>query len=159
MDERTILTLKRLEEAAWFSAAGQFVDGPVIVLSSWKEAVEACRSSSYQDLCLEAANRYRERLVERSVERFRLWNQTVRVVKQKSVPLVKRKIREVVETHKLPKVFEDTVQWDTLMVCMEAEFADIYPPGFFASQAYWYVEGHFPCGWKGDFPNGRQIIY
>ena len=42
---------------------------------------------------------------------------------------------------------------------MEAEFADVYPPGFYASQAYWYVKGHFPCGWQGEFPNGTLIIY
>ena len=51
------------------------------------------------------------------------------------------------------------VQWDILHVCMEAEYADVYPPGFYASQAYWYVKGHFPCGWQGEFPNGKLIVY
>ena len=59
----------------------------------------------------------------------------------------------------LPKVFEDTVQWDILGVCMEAEYADIFQPGFYASQAYWYINGHFPCGWEGKFPNGKLIVY
>jgi len=52
------------------------------------------------------------------------------------------------------------VQWEILGVCMEAEYADVYPPGFYASQAYWYVKGHFPCGWEGgEFPKGKLIIY
>jgi hypothetical protein len=58
-----------------------------------------------------------------------------------------------------PRTFEDAVQWDILNVCMEAEYADIYPPGFYASQAYWYVKGHFPCGWQGNFPEGKLIMY
>jgi hypothetical protein len=56
-------------------------------------------------------------------------------------------------------VFENMVQWDILHVCMEAEYADVYPPGFYASQAYWYVKGHYPCGWQGEFPKGKLIIY
>lgn len=34
---------------------------------------------------------------------------------------------------------------------MEAEYADIFRPAFYASQAYWYVKGHFPCGWEVAF--------
>jgi hypothetical protein len=59
----------------------------------------------------------------------------------------------------VPGAFVDTVDWDILHVCMEAEYADVYPPGFFASQAFWYVQGHFPCGWEGEFPAGRLVLY
>jgi hypothetical protein len=64
-----------------------------------------------------------------------------------------------VEAHGLPEIFEDTVRWDILHVCMEAEYADVSPPGFFASQAYWYVQVHFPCGWTGSFPDGKLVLY
>lgn len=37
--------------------------------------------------------------------------------------------------------------------------SDLYPPGFFASNANWYVRGHFPCGWRGEFPKGQLVIY
>jgi len=65
----------------------------------------------------------------------------------------------VVRENDLPKAFEDTVQWDIIHLCMEAEYADVYPPGFYASQGYWYAKGHFPCGWQGEFPLGTRIIY
>ena len=73
--------------------------------------------------------------------------------------LVREKTKRVIEENDLPKVFLDTVDWDILHLCMEAEYADVYPPGFFASQAFWYVKGHFPCGWKGEFPKGKLVIY
>jgi hypothetical protein len=73
---------------------------------------------------------------------------------------VRRKIQAAVQERTLPPVFGRTVQWDLLHLCMEAEYADVYPPGFFASHAYWYIKGHFPCGWRGgEFPNGTLIIY
>lgn len=42
---------------------------------------------------------------------------------------------------------------------LKARYADVCPPGFYASQAYWYVQGHFPCGWQGEFPKGKLVVY
>jgi hypothetical protein len=159
MHPRTTATLNKLQQAEWFNCVGVKDTNAAVVLSSWEEAVEHCSSVDWENLCLEAANQYRERLLERSKERFVRWNDIVVEIKRTIEPFVHEKVKAVMNAHKLPKVFEDTVQWDILHVCMEAEYADVYPPGFYASQAYWYVKGHFPCGWEGNFPNGKLIIY
>jgi hypothetical protein len=159
MHERTRATLAELENHDWFSAVGQKDTEAAIVLSSWKEAIASCKSDEWQDLLLEAANRYTEKLAGISPERFQSWNLIVREVKPFTMPLVARKIEHVQTANKLPKIFAATVNWDILHVCMEAEYADVFPPGFFASQAYWYVHGHFPCGWQGNFPEGKLIIF
>jgi len=159
MHPRTIATLEQLEEAEWFSHVGVKDTTAAIVLSSWQEAIEHCASDDWQGLCLEATNQLCERIVERSKERFRKWNEIVDEVKGSTEPFVLRKIKAVVQEHNLPPVFEHTVQWDVLHVCMEAEYADVFPPAYYASQAYWYVKGHFPCGWQGQFPKGKLLIY
>jgi|SRR5579883_2442080 len=159
MHPRTVATLERLETADWFAAVGVRDTDAAIVLSSWEEAVEHCGSLEWENLLLEASNQYHERLAERSKERWVRWNEIVNEIKRVTVPLVQRKVEAVCARHQLPKVFEDTVQWDILGGCMEAEYADVYPPGFYASQAYWYVKGHFPCGWQGTFPDGKLIVY
>jgi hypothetical protein len=81
------------------------------------------------------------------------------MLKAITIPFVQHKIEAVVGQNNLPTVFENMVQWDILGVCLESEFADLYPPGFFTSNAYWYTKGHFPCGWQGDFPQGKLMIY
>ena len=159
MHPRTLATLQTLETANWFANVGVQNTRSAIVLSSWQQAIRHCSSPEWQDLCLEAANQYCERLAEKSAVRFAEWNRIVLEVKQATVPLVHQKIEAVVRSHNLPNVFENCVQWDIVHVCMEAEYADVFPPGYFASQAYWYVKGHFPCGWEGEFPKGRLIIY
>jgi len=151
--------LDQLERADWFSKVGVQDAATAVVLSSWDEALEHCGSVEWENLCLEACNQYRQRLLERSKEAFNQWNDVIEMIKTSTVPLVQHKIESVAREHGLPKLFEDTVQWDILNVCAEAEYADIYPPGFYASQAYWYVKGHFPCGWKGNFPDGTLIVY
>lgn len=159
MHDRTRATLAQLEGAEWFRSVGRKDTDAAIVLSSWEDAIVSCASLEWENLLLEATNQYREKLASRSTERFQGWNSITKELKAVTVPLVTRKVEQVVKDNGLPKVFEDTVQWDVLGVAMEAEYADVYPPGFYASQAYWYTKGHFPCGWQGSFPDGKLIIY
>jgi hypothetical protein len=159
MHPRTRATLDELERSDWFSAVGQRVEGPFIVVGSWEEAMKWCGSDAWQDLILEASNRYCEAIARRSLDRWNSWNEIVEEIRPVVTALVRRKIRSMVANHNLPKVFEDTVQWDILHLCMEAEYTDVYPPGFFASQSFWYVNGHFPCGWEGPFPEGKLVLY
>lgn len=163
MQPSTKATLEQLEKANWFSRVGS-LDGinhpdKIVMLKTWQDAVEQCSTVEWENLCLEAQNQYRMRLLERNKDRYLQWNDVVDKLKTTIIPFVQRKIETVVNQHDLPKVFEDTVQWDILAVCMESEFADVYPPGFFASNAYWYMKGHFPCGWEGEFPNGKIIVF
>lgn len=65
----------------------------------------------------------------------------------------------IIELNRLPREFRGAVDWDVLHACMEAEYADVFQPGFYASQAYWYVKGHFPCGWQGAFLSGKLVIH
>lgn len=159
MQSRTISTLAELEEKEWFTNIGKPDSERVVFVSSWDEAIKSCQDEKWMDLCQEAANQYRTRLVERNMERFRAWNERVREIKSVTVPLVIRKTQKVVTSNQLPKLFVDAVQWDILHLCMEAEYADVFPPGFYASQAYWYANGHFPCGWNGQFPEGKLLVY
>jgi hypothetical protein len=161
MHPRTAATLAELEKAEWFSRVGiDDTEGSVIVLSSWQQAVEICGSTETKNLWLEAANQYHMRVLERSKERYRQWNGIANELRPIVNGLVGRKIEAVARENLLPKVFQDHVRWEMIFLLMESEFADVYPPGFFASHAYWYVAGHFPCGWQGNFPKeGRLIVY
>lgn len=159
MHPRTKATLAELTAAAWFRRVGEPVEGPFVPVKSWDEAIEQCSSLAWENLSLEAANRYREAVLKRSPERYQQWNTIADELRPVVVAFVDRQTRATIEKHGLPKVFKDRVNWDIMHLCMEAEYADVFPPGFFASQAYWYVQGHFPCGWEGKFPVGKLVLY
>lgn len=159
MHARTSATLEELKRQEWFRSVGVLDTSTAEVVASWPEAIERCGSPEWQELTLEAANRFTERLFEKSRERFQQWNDTVLAVRPITRALVAEKTRKVIEENDLPVVFLKSVNWDILHLCMEAEYADVHPPGFFASQSYWYANGHFPCGWSGVFPNGKLIVF
>jgi hypothetical protein len=83
----------------------------------------------------------------------------VHEVKKITRPLVGRKIAAVVRVNNLPEIFSIQVNYDITGVCMEAEYADVCPSGFFTHIGDWYLRGHFPCGWWGMFPQGRLVVY
>jgi hypothetical protein len=159
LNQKTISTLDELDAVEWFCNVGRKDSDYPVFLSSWDEAVKSCTGEQWESLCEEAANQYRARLCALDPGRFGAWNVIVREVKEVTIPFVQKKIQHIVAEKKLPKVFTDTIQWDILHLCMESEYADIFPPGFYASQAFWYARGHFPCGWSGDFPKGRLVVY
>ena len=159
MNQETLDAFDRLEKNDWFSALGQSREGPFVVVGSWKEAVEGCGGPEWQDLILEAANRYSEAVARRDTERFRQWNTVAVDVRQVVLPLVERKIHPLCAALGLPAIVENCIRWDLIHFGIECEFADVFPPGFFASQMYWYVNGRFPCGWVGEFPEGKLVLY
>jgi hypothetical protein len=165
MHPRTIATLEELENARWFSRVGIKKDSTTaIVVGSWPEAIEHCDSFDWDCLRTEAMNQYCESIFARSRERWNLWNEVAREVKRFTVPLVDSKIEAVVREHQLPEVFGIRVRMDIGALCMESEYADVCPLGFFTSISYWYVNGHFPCGWSGNMPwgpppQGKLVIY
>jgi hypothetical protein len=160
MHSRTIATLDRLEKASWFSRVGINEGYDVAVVRSWSEAIHHCDSAAWEDVQLDAQNKYCAQLAQRAKERWhRRWNDTVEEVKKITRPLVGRKIATIVRENNLPEIFKGEVNHAIIGFCMEAEYADVCPPGFFTSLGYWYLNGHFPCGWWGMFPVGRLVVY
>lgn len=159
MHARTLATLDDLRSVSWFGRVGVRDTEAAHVVSSWAEAMESCRSEDWRDLRQEAVNQYHRRLQERSPQRRMLWNDLVAEIKPVTQALVKEHTEALITENRLPPHFRAAVEWDVLFCCMEAEYADVYPPGFYSSQAYWYVKGHFPCGWRGAFPAGKLVIY
>ena len=159
MRTRTIATLEHLESAKWFANVGIRDVKTPIVLNSWKEAIDACGSPEWKEINLEMANQLSEKLSNQAPDRFTKWNEIVKECKEKTIPLISKKTESVVKINSLPKSFLNAVNWDILHICLEAEFSDSLPLGYFASQGFWYIKGHFPCGWRGKFPQGQLVVY
>ena len=159
MHPRTAATLAQLDEVVWFSRVGQTDTTAAVVPKSRKQAMRSCNSAAWENLTLEAGNRISEQVFACSRERMNLWNTIVDDLKATVVPFVAAKVAAVRTEYDLPPAFVHCVNWDILHLCLESESADIVPPAFFAGQAYWYLQGHFPCGWRGRYPSGTLLIY
>ncbi len=159
MTEKAEKILTEFGKLDWFCHSGEPVLG-VQMAKSWKEAIATCQSKHSANVQLESKNLLTENLCFRFPDRYHgKWNPLVVRVSKKTDRIVFEKILSSTHCPKLPKRVVDAIQWDLTGIIMELEYADLVPPRFFAERAKWYLAGHFPCGWEGDFPKGRLIVY
>jgi hypothetical protein len=159
MNEKTLSALSVFEKADWFACVGAKDTDTAQFLSSWQEAMTYCESVDGRNFGVRAVNQFEGRLLTNNRPRYDQWNDVVRGLEPVIKPLVSRKIEMVVRDNNLPrKPLERMVYLDILRPCMELEYGDVHPPGFFANIAYWYLKGHFPCGWKGVVYATPKII-
>jgi hypothetical protein len=160
MKPKTNSFLQELKSCNCFARVGhQEGDDKVVWVSSWKEAIKKLDSKPSRFAAVESRNLLTERLCFQFKERYREWNRITLETKKVLVPIVNIITGAPKKQHNLPKEFVDYVSWDLLAACMEFEYADIVPPRYFAERAKWYLAGHFPCGWEGEFPEGRLIVF
>jgi hypothetical protein len=170
MQEETLSILRSMENWSWFERAGEPIDYPgVIALGSWGEAIEPDRSYNWECLRLQVHNVSCQTVNLQDWNRAQQRSPIVNEVKQALRPLLDR-IRTIGSRLSLPeKNFYHQVAWDLIGICMETEYADIYPPPFsIPVLAPWYRDGHFPCGWdgpvldtdwNGEFPHYNMYVY
>ncbi|WP_156647822.1 hypothetical protein [Methylobacterium sp. Leaf87] len=156
---RTIATLDRLDKAEWFSRLGEIDFETSIFVKNWEEAHSYASSIAWENLKIEAANRIRIQLLSRNKRRFNEWNMVASTIRPFAIALVKDKFESIDLNAAFSEKIASNTRWDIIHLCMECEYLDIIEPGFFHSLAFYYVEGHFPCGFKGEFPNGKQIVF
>ena len=159
MEQRTKEALEALRCAPWFECVGAADTSGARVVHSWADAAMLCSTVEWQDFILERANDYRDRLRFMSKELINNWNERIKSVRPTSDEIALAKTQPVTERFHMPLEFFDAVSWDILHFAMEVEYADVCRPGFFARQGAWYMRGHFPCGWQGNFPGGKPIIF
>jgi hypothetical protein len=160
MNTKSEELLAALDRIDWFTCVGLRDLQPATVLNSWKEAIAfATDRRDWESFRLERRNELTVFLHNHAMDRYRKWNDITVNLKRSIEPMVSRKIANVSAAHNLPKAFEDCVRWDTLGACMEAEYCDLRPLGFYTDLASVYLSGHFPCGWDGLYPSGHFLVY
>ncbi len=50
----------------------------------------------------------------------------------------------------------DAVAYDVAAAAVELATGK---PDFFSNLIKWYRLGHWPCGWEGEYPKGKLIVY
>lgn len=155
----------RIRTAPWFARCGEpfssAVSVPVETVGSWAAALAACAAPARETAQLEAGNQLSAWLSRHARDRYREWNDLIRRHQAEVVtPLTERVLRPVAEARGLDPVFVGAVEWDILHALMENSYLDTGHRAFFFLELLTvYEAGHYPCGWSGDWPEGRLLVF
>lgn len=159
MNQSTEAMVARLHAVELFAAVGQPVADDYSLVRSWPEAVRHSASDRWESIEQEEDNRLSQAVFNVSRELFQRWNDVVRELKQHIIPFVSDAVAKLGIEADIARQVVDSANWDLLGLLLESEYSTIVEPGFFSRIGHWYLLGHFPCGWDGDYPTGRLVLY
>jgi hypothetical protein len=155
----------RVRAIDWFAHCGEpcYFDLTMAVerVKTWSQATKADKSLAWENAILEARNQLTEFLSLNHPERDREWNKITDKLKSKVVMPLTRKVWEPFrKSRDLDVTLVHSVQWNILSVLMENAFMDCQHGCFFFHELLTvYEAGHLPCGWKGEWPQGKLVVF
>lgn len=156
MTETVNSFVEALSNAPLLAHVGRVVGSAGVVrVYSWKEALASCRAQEWDDFLNDRNN-------ENAHVKF--YNPSVGQSYVKLVDAVLPRIDALFEraaiTAGLAKKDVETIvrygPWISLRACDEIAHADRYKVHWHRDVSEWFLKGHFPCGWRGDWPEGAE---
>lgn len=152
--------LRCLESANLFKNVGKPLDGTFARVESWDTALASYRMVESDNVSIRASNELANQL-PRPV--YQQWNRVSAAAKEPVLKILEKKIAESVSMNYAPEsmleLYKLNMAWDLVHKIFECEFAEYLTTSYFGEKTELYLGGYFPCGWEGDYPIGRFIVY
>jgi hypothetical protein len=155
----------RVNSISWFAHCGECLalDLPMETEQArgWEQAIESCKTLAWENAQLEAQNQLTLWLHLNDRPSYQKWNEIVVAHKDATVNPLKEKILAPFQAkHGFDIALVHSVQWDILGALMENSYLGSGHAAFFFLELLTvYEAGHFPCGWQGEWPKGRLLVY
>ena len=153
-----------LNQVMWFENCGKPLDlepsmvGKIEQCLSWEEAIK--ESEVYEWKCIknEALNQISEYLDANHRKIYQNWNTIVQEIRPLLAEVNENKIKPNLSID-FGSQLSNNIRSDILDLLIETHWSYLVEPVFFTPVTYWYIKGHFPCGWRGNFPDGKLLVY
>jgi hypothetical protein len=155
----------RIQAINWFANCGEPAEFDVTMkverVKRWAQAMKACKTRSWQNTTLEARNQLTMALHNRDRQRYQKWNEiTIKFKNEVTMPLTTKVWEPFQKSNGLEIELVHCVQWDILAALMEnAYMSSNHGSFFFLELLSIYEAGHFPCGWRGIWPQGVLLVF
>lgn len=159
MKSVTAKHLKRFEDATWFANVGKLMKDHVL-LATWDQAIKHADGDHWMEEIGGMANHFGGILDREHYDRRRdFWNLLIKEMSIAAKPLVEAKLAAHQRYFKGKENAERSLLDIVRLSCMEREYSDVVPPGYFHMLAELVIAGRFPCGYNGEYPHGQLIVY
>ncbi|MEM7347717.1 MAG: hypothetical protein AAF485_26085 [Chloroflexota bacterium] len=155
----------RLENIDWFSQCGSSTSldltPEIMQVKTWIQAVKSSKKRVWENIELEARNQLTLFLSQNHREQYQSWNEILAAHKKTIIePIIEQRIRPYQVSNNLDESVVHSVRWDILGALMENSYIDCgHNTFFFLELLTVYESGHFPCGWKGEWSEGKLIVF
>jgi hypothetical protein len=141
LDQKVQAFLESLDTIPWFENAGKAVgEGTVTQVSSWAEAWECLQDDAWAD------GPFHDHVNQQHPAWTEAYDRALSAVIASG------------RNYELEKDIPVGLQAAYDAAGAAYEIAVGQKDGFFTKLMVWYRLGHWPCGWKGDYAEGKLIV-
>lgn len=151
--------VKRIQNIPWFANAGKggYLNN-IKKITTESDFISRITSADWENVTLQAGNAITGYLARKQSLKYQYWNDLVREAKEiidiEIIPFIKN------PTPLDDDILVNNVRWDLVSFLAEDAYKSYLPnEPFFGRLTMIYENGHIPCGWEGQWPSGRLVIY
>jgi len=145
----------------WLQRCGQIdnLGFDVEYLSSKRDAEKNISATKWENICLERKGEFTTYLLKNYKAVCKYWNEEVRVIKEQYISKISEKVNISLMNNDFSVDILDDIKMNILSIFMLEYYLEYYSSDFYNKMLKIYLAGHLPCGWIGEYPNGKFIVY
>lgn len=125
-----------------------------------REVIKTINSIEWENVCLEESGNITEYLAVHNKEEYnKNWNQLVKKIKLEVLPQIIDKIQEEIAKKGFPENVIDDIKFNLVTILTSDAYSKYYSSEFCSRLLKIYTSGHLPCGWDGEYPDGKIVVF
>lgn len=129
-------------------------------VESETKAEEMINSLKWENTCLEVSGDFTGFLSRNYKELYnKNWNVVVDQVKSEYMSEMNSKVEKNWKNEKSRQSILPDVQFNIITLFMLNFYSECYKSDFYNKMLAIYLSGHLPCGWIGEYPEGKFYVY
>lgn len=132
-------------------------------LDSKSDIEKNINSAKWENLCLDRMGDFTTYLLKKhKAEYNKYWNDEIRIIKKEYISEISEKVNQSLLNkgfNDLAVSILDDIKMNILSIFMLEYYSYYYSSDFYNNMLEIYLTGHLPCGWTGNYPEGKFIIF
>lgn len=155
--------LNEVNTCPWLKNCGTDVERAynfdVYAITDIKDVCKRLNSLEWENFCLDRRNDLTSFLFRNYRKDYGNWNNTVRLVKKEYIISISDSVMQVLQQREWPNSMVDDISFNLLCIFMANNYSELYSDVFWDRMLNVYLSGHLPCGWVGNYPEGKLIVF
>lgn len=129
-------------------------------LNSKRDVEKNINGIKWENLCIDRRGDFTTYLFKNhKLEYNKNWNDEVREIKEKYIPMISEKVSIALTNNGMMSNILNDINMNILSIFMLEYYSEYYSCDFYNKMLEIYLAGHLPCGWAGEYPNGKFVVY
>ena len=154
--------IEQLLNCKWLQNCGKQEDlgFEVEYVKTKKQLKKLISSIRWENVCLEAEGDFTAYLhINHKEDYNKYWNDVVMMIKREYINTIAENIMNALDDFEGKDDIIIDMKANIVSLFMLQFYSEYYNSDFYDKMLKIYLEGHIPCGWNGEYPEGKFLVY